>query len=332
MANIRENARSGAALFTLFTAGCLSTDEPLFKDVAAPEERMNPGAMQSALPSGMSGVVQSSEQQPTALDFAPPSATAPSAAPPASAAMPVPAGDEAEVAVTPFAPCEAPGLLSCDTFEERVSAEFPSGDPWQAELQGCGTHVVDESGVSHSGSKALRADSGGYPECMLHVDLEGDADVFVRSWIRIGSEPELLQQYMSLLEWGPQGSQDEPEVRIGLRPNGGSVCPTTPGLDVSVSVLAAGSATDCTGVGLEAEQWYCVQAHLALSEAGLSVSLALDGETLLEQDYSDLAASWRSAGLFFKLGRAAYGASARGSLWHDDVAVGREPMPCGPRE
>jgi hypothetical protein len=62
----------------------------------------------------------------------------------------------------------------------------------------------------------------------------------------------------------------------------------------------------------------------------LSVSLSVDGETLLDRDYSSLNAPWSAGGFYFKLGRAAYGANGAGSLWHDDVAVGREPLPCGP--
>jgi hypothetical protein len=42
------------------------------------------------------------------------------------------------------------------------------------------------------------------------------------------------------------------------------------------------------------------------------------------------AAGWAGDELYLKLGRAAYGASGPGSLWHDDVAVSREPLPCLP--
>ena len=232
----------------------------------------------------------------------------------------------------PFEPCAASELLWCETFEAATSGVFPDGEQWLPELGGCGTHLIDEApGVSFSGSKALRADTGGYPECMLHADLTAETDVYVRSLVRLGPEPELLGQYVSLLEWGPLQSQDEPEIRIGLRPNDGSgLCPEAPGLDVSVSGLTDGSATDCTGVNFEAERWYCVQAHLTRAEGLLSVSLAVDGVTLLERDYTTVADAWKEQGLYFKLGRAAYGQSALGSLWHDDVAVGREPLPCGP--
>jgi hypothetical protein len=336
MANIRENARPGVVLFTLLASGCLSTDVPVSFESVAPEERSNQTEVSSLLPTSGAANSVRMEEQLGPVDFAAPTepvVDAPVASPMGNANMGgAPGATEGEDNTAPFDACVASGLLLCDTFEDATSGEFPNGEQWLPELPGCGTHVVDETaGESFSGSKALRADTGGYPECMLHADLQGATDVFVRTFVRLGSEPDLLAQYFSLLEWGPLQSQDEPEVRIGLRPiGGGGLCPESPGLDVSVSGLAGGSATDCTGFGFEAERWYCVQAHLKRADGLLSVSLAVDGETLLEKDYPTLTGPWKDSSLFFKLGRAAYGQNALGSLWHDDVAVGREPLPCEP--
>jgi hypothetical protein len=238
---------------------------------------------------------------------------------------------EAQAEMAAFDPCAASEFLLCDSFEGATAGAFPGPGQWQAELAGCGTHVVDDSvGVSLSGSKALRTESGGYPECMVHADLEGEADVFVRAWIRLGSEADLLRQYFSLLEWGPSENQDDPELRIGLRPGDGGLCPASPGLDVSVSGLDDGAATDCTGFSFEPERWYCVQARFTRDSGRISLNLAVDGETLLERDYTSLGAAWKGSSLYFKLGRAAYGESSVGSVFHDDVAVSREPVPCDP--
>jgi len=328
MANIRENARFGAALFALFATGCSSTDESLFRSVEGPEEQtelLSPAAS-SAL--GGASNPPRAEQLPATLGLGPSMLADDGSEPTSSPDEATAPGDEAEVATAPFDPCGAPGLLSCLTFEDAPSGAFPSGERWLAELPGCGTHVVDAAGGGPYGAKALRADGGGYPECMLHMDLQGEADVFVRSWLRV--QPELLDQYVSLFEWGPEANQDEPEVRIGSRPTAGSLCPASPGLDVSVSGLASGSATDCTGFALEPERWYCVQAHVTRSGTDIGVSLSVDGEMLLERSYTSLNQPWNGSGVYFKLGRAAYGASSPGSLWHDDVAVGLELPPCGP--
>jgi hypothetical protein len=180
-----------------------------------------------------------------------------------------------------------------------------------------------------SGQNALRAVAGGYPECMLHADLNTEEELYVRSWVRLGAEPELLEQYLSLLELGPREAQDEPELRIGLRPAGGSLCTSAPGLDVSVSGLSAGSATSCSGFALQPEQWYCLQAHVKRQDRRLDYELAVDGVSVLSASDVRLGNGWNDRQWYFKLGRASYGASAAGSVWHDDVAVGREPVPCG---
>jgi hypothetical protein len=330
MAIIRENARFGAALLALFATGCISTDESLFRSVEGPEEEPELSSPATSGALGGAPTPLRAEQLPATLGLGPSTIAGDDegAAPASNADETSVPGDEAEVAMVPFDPCGAPGLLSCVTFEDTPSGEFPVGEPWLAELPGCGTHRVDEAGAGPYGAKALRADGGGYPECMLHMDLQGEADVFVRSWVRL--QPELLDHYVSLLEWGPEANQDDPEVRIGSRPSAGSLCPTSPGLDVSVSGLASGSATDCTGFALEPERWYCLQAHVTRSATSVGVALSVDGEMLLERSYESLNQEWNSSGFYFKLGRAAYGASGPGALWHDDVAVGLELPPCGP--
>jgi hypothetical protein len=331
MAILRENGRYGSALLLVLALGCGSNDEPLFGPIAAPEPRSDPieNSAQSAAPAfavGASESVPEQSAEPVALVLP---ATPPAQATPV-APLPVPPNEEAEVAAAapPFDPCAGNGLLFCDSFEDVPSGTFPSAAPWLPELSGCGTHRVD-SGLSVSGQNALRALAGGYPECMLHADLNMEGELYIRSWVRLGAEPGLLDQYLSLLELGPRAAQDEPELRIGLRPAGGSLCANSPGLDVSVSGLSSGSATGCSGFALQPEQWYCLQAHVKRQGRRLDYELTVAGVSVLSASDVRLGNGWDDRQWYFKLGRASYGASAAGSVWHDDVAVGREPLPCG---
>jgi hypothetical protein len=323
MAIIRQNGRYGSALLVLLAVGCVSTDEPLFGAMAVPETLTDP--IESSAPSSAPALsVAASESVPEQR----PEVVALMVLPPAMQAAPSPLPDVPPLAPPPFEPCAGSGLLLCDTFENTASGAFPSASPWLPELAGCGTHRVDSS-VSVSGKNALRAAAGGYPECMLHADLNKEEEVYIRSWVQLGPEPELLEQYLSLLELGAREAQDEPELRIGLRPAGGSLCASSPGLDVSSSGVANGSTTACSGFALEPGQWYCLQAHVKRQGRRLDYELAVDGVNVLSASDLRLGASWDDQ-WYFKLGRAAYGASPPGSVWHDDVAVGREPVPCGP--
>jgi hypothetical protein len=220
----------------------------------------------------------------------------------------------------------------CESFEQSETGTFP-GEPWLPELSGCGTHRVESSAggseLSHSGSKALGTAAGGYPECMLHAELADEPELYLRSWVRLGAEPQLREQYLSLLELGSREDKDEPELRIGLRPAGSGLCGSSPGLDVSVSGLqGSGPVADCSGVQLEPERWYCLQAHVVRDGRRMSYELSLDEAPLL-QNLSELrlGAGWNDD-LYFKVGRAAYGVSPSGSLWQDDIAVSRSPLPC----
>jgi hypothetical protein len=331
MATIRENARYGTALWVVVTAGCVATDQPLFETVAAPELRADPvggSAPSSAAPAAAPEPQPLAEQAPLPISLEPPvmalqAEALPSPEPPAP--EPPPALPEPSV----FEPCSSPGLLLCDTFEADAVGSFPAAEHWLDELPGCGTHRVGEVDVGPP-SRALLSQQGGYPECMLHADLGEQADFYVRSRVRLGPEPELREQYLSLLEIGARAAQDEPELRVGSRPSGGSLCGNTPGLDVSVSGLGSGSSTDCAGVELEPERWYCLQVHVTRSERRLDYTLAIDGVEVLARSDIRLGGGWNDDSVYLKLGRAAYGQSPSGSVWHDDVAVGSEPLPCPP--
>ena len=88
-----------------------------------------------------------------------------------------------------------------------------------------------------------------------------------------------------------------------------------PGVDVSVSGLGSGPHTECSGVPLEPERWYCLQAHVTEGAQRLAVSVSLDGEPLVDRDFTDLAAAWMGSDLYLKLGQAAYGPAGAGAIW-----------------
>jgi len=72
-----------------------------------------------------------------------------------------------------------------------------------------------------------------------------------------------------------------------------------------------------------------VQAHVTRGALRLDVSVSLDGEALVDREFSDLATTWLGSDLYLKLGQAAYGPAAAGALWQDDVVVSRNAVPCG---
>jgi hypothetical protein len=328
---------TGAALslFAFAANGCVADDGQLFADVEPPsreEPRMAPLMAQPEAspiaPAAPTGTAASSE--PTVV---PVRDLAPAPQGPASAGVPseAAAGAEAEAAAEepPSNPCEATGLLACNTFEDTDVGRFPEGPGWLPELAGCGTHSIDDTGPVFSGARSLRVVDGGYPECMLHADVRGEAEVYVQARLFLGADATLLDEYTSLLEFGAAASTDDPELRVGLRPSLDNLCNGTPGLDITGSSLQGGPKTACSGVQLERERWYCVEAHLSRVDGDLNLSLSLDGQALLDDSFTG-AAAWAGAPLFVKVGRAAYGASSRGTLWYDDVVVSREPRPCAP--
>jgi hypothetical protein len=287
------------------------------------------------------GTPARSQQSPGTVTALPPASeelygAGPAVAPPAAGAA---AGDTdpAEPEATapgagglaaPLEACELDGVLLCDSFENGAEGMFPAGEGWLPELSGCGSHSIDVTGPAFSGTQALRADDGGYPECMLHADSSGESEVFVRSRVYLGAGEASVAAYTSLLEFGARPDQDDPELRIGVRPTSDNIC-ASPGLDVTGTGLTTGSQTECTGFVLEPARWYCIEGHLTRSGANLNLTISVDGVELVTRDFAGSNA-WDGDSLFVKVGRAAYGSSGSGSVWHDDVAVSRQPTPCEP--
>lgn len=329
MSNAVGDGYHGAVGLALLTMGCLSTGEPLFTEdngfespfameTAAPTMPVvpnNPGSAATLVPEQLFGVGRD-VTQPIAPNPVAPTAAAAMEADPASA--------DPEV---PLDPCGLEGVILCDSFEGSLAGAFPAADGWLPELSGCGSHSVDGAGPAFSGTSALRVDEGGYPECMLHADSSGEAELFVRTRVFLG-DGEALGEYLSLLEFGARPDQDDPELRIGVRPDTDDICAVA-GLDVTGTGLATGSRTDCTGFVLEPERWYCIEGHLTRNGVNLSLTLSVDGTEVATREFAG-ASVWDGSDLFVKVGRAAYGSTARGSIWHDDVAVSRQPTPCGP--
>ncbi|HTV20320.1 MAG TPA: hypothetical protein VMG12_16665 [Polyangiaceae bacterium] len=318
----------GLALLAAGSVSCISTGEPLFTEDVESLEPAAPGQMLApALPAQSTGPVAS----PSAPTVAPEQLSGvgrdttplPSSVPAGNEATPPEPAADAE----PLDPCGGDGLILCDNFESSVEGEFPAADGWLPELAGCGSHNVDGMGPAFSGTRALRADDGGYPECMLHADSSGEAELFVRTRVYLGDGEAQVGQYVSLLEFGARPDQDDPELRIGVRPVVDSIC-TTPGLDVTGTGLSTGSRTDCTGFVLEPARWYCIEGHLTRSGADLNLTISVDGAEVTTRQFTG-SSVWSGSDLFVKLGRAAYGVSGSGSVWHDDIAVSRTPTPCG---
>jgi hypothetical protein len=303
--------------------GCLGEDGALFEEPPTRPQTEAPVSPEAAPPSAQPAApAGGSPEQMFVGELEP----AMPAAPPMEMLVPPVPGAPAEADADP---CEIGDVLVCDTFEEQAVGAFPTGPAWLPELAGCGTHTIDESIAAASGTHALRAGGGGYPECMLHADATGEADLHVRTRVLLGPSDGVADQYTTLLEFGTSATADDPEIRIGVRPPDDSLCPDAPGLDVTGGGLAGGPRTTCTGISIEPERWYCIESHLERQDRDLALSVSIDGSVVYEETLTGDAA-WDGDALFVKLGRAAYGENGPRAIFHDDVAVGRLPIPCGP--
>ena len=221
--------------------------------------------------------------------------------------------------------CGDPSVLFCEDFEADAAGAFPGASQWLPEAGGCGSHTTSSAVPAHAGAQSLQATGAGYPGCMVHADVSGQNELYIRSWVRFGAPSTDSGHHVALLELGPRSNQDDPEFRIGMRAD--APC-NDPGVDVTVGGLSAGERTECSGFDLSADRWSCVQAHVSKQNGSITFDVRVDGAAVVpETTYTGLNAEWNDA-LFFKFGRASYGGNNTWSVWHDDIAVGTAPIAC----
>ncbi len=222
-------------------------------------------------------------------------------------------------------PCDAPGIFLCDDFEGATAGSFPVLAEWLDNP--CSSHVVDAA-TGYESAQSLKAVYQ-YNDCMVHADVTAHEDIYLRSFVKLGAPSSMSGHHIGLLEFGPK-IQDDPELRIGIR-DGGDACAGNAGIDVTVGGLPIGEKTSCSGVSLEQDTWYCLEAHVERDLPSLlRFSLWLDGaEIVAETSYEPVNADWVSEIFYFKFGRSSYGGDVTFPVWHDDVALGTERIGCG---
>jgi hypothetical protein len=221
--------------------------------------------------------------------------------------------------------CDGADIL-CDDFETAALGQFPDGPAWEANA--CTSHVVDDS-VAFTGTRSLRGGAEQYPACMAHAILDGENELYARSWIRLGAPSSDSGHEIGFLEFGPT-LQDNPEVRVGVR-NNDSVCAQAPGVEVTADGVTGGEKTSCSGVALDADRWYCLEVHFARAPGSISFGVSIDGAVVVpETTYTGAVAGWTAGPLFMKLGRSSYGGNNVFPVWHDDVVISASPVGCGP--
>jgi hypothetical protein len=219
--------------------------------------------------------------------------------------------------------CDATDI-ACDDFESATPGQFPDGPVW--ETNACTSHVVDDS-VAHAGSRSLRGGAEQYPACMAHVVLDGQTELYARSWIRLGAASTQSGHEIGFLEFGPT-LQDNPEVRVGVRDND-SVCAQAPGVEVTTDGITGGERTSCSGLALDADRWYCLEVFFARAPGSITFEVSIDGSVVVpETTYTGAVAQWTDGPLFMKLGRSSYGGNNVFPVWHDDVVVSASPVGC----
>lgn len=231
------------------------------------------------------------------------------------------------------APCAGADIL-CTDFESEACGSLPTGGKWLARPEHCamtGSGSV-ATGEAVSGSQHFVTVMPVSDECSLKADLGEQTEFWVRARVRFVGTAPTTDHEVSFFELGANADKDDPEGRIGYRADGCNAesGANFPGLEFNMTVGPGGEFTGCTGVQLEADRWYCIEAHLDQSGPTTVGRLFLDN---VEQAFTNhgkpvptVIANDKLR--YLKVGKQSYGGSTAGALLLDDVAVSTTRLGC----
>jgi hypothetical protein len=236
--------------------------------------------------------------------------------------------------------CGAPGLILCDNFDSDTVGAVPPAPPWLGPDTGCGSPTIVpkvDTAQSKSSPRALVSSAVPYDACSIHADLGASAptDFWVRAWVRFAAGAnQFMFHEVSAFELAPSADVDDPEIRVGFR--GDSSCQPT-GVEVNISGGAGGEQTGCTGVTLNADQWYCFELHVTQT-GGTGAQTVTADLTLDHQNQSyvnhgvpiDIVAATAIPApmRYLKVGARSYSSAYPYPIYVDDIAVGPQQLGC----
>jgi hypothetical protein len=230
---------------------------------------------------------------------------------------------------TGVAGCEDADIL-CEDFE----AGLPSGAPWleaQCFDNNYQADATPSAGIDGSTGFVTSGVSTSTSQCVLHYDLAGVDDFWVRAWIKIGGPDPDLQHEVTFFELGEQSAANDPELRIGYR--GDSSCPNNnlayQGFEIAATAGPGGEYTGCTGNKPVANEWYCLETHVDQTGGSIVAHLYVDGvkqDTLVHSvPQPDILGSFKAN--FLKVGMQSY-SGVFDELAIDDVSVSTTQIGC----
>jgi hypothetical protein len=217
--------------------------------------------------------------------------------------------DDADLEAAGAVTCDAPGALLCESFDAPLASEYSTwyGDAPIASLQDC---------LVAKGAGALRYQSAGFDYSQTRMRLASpvsEGPLYARFYAYFPADLT-IPEYLALFElWTVD---DGPKDKISVDAIGNNQ------FEINVAGTAAVSAE---GV-LTRNRWLCIELALDLSPSNGSLSLSIDGETVVEKAGN---ASFPAAPYSVAVIESVPSEEAQGvELAFDELIVATEPIGC----
>lgn len=216
-----------------------------------------------------------------------------------------------ELSSTPTAPCATPGALVCQTFDGPLPA---ADSTWYSGAMSAG---ISDCRV-HQGTGAIhyQTDSGGYSQTRMRLAQPVSSGLLAARFYAYIPSGVTVSNYLGLFELWDQDSGSTGKISVEVKPNDALEVYVTPNGTTHVSAPGA----------LLRDQWLCLTLTLGVAGADGSVSLAVNGTAIIN-DQSAVTALPDPISVAVVEGLPA--ADQTGvDLSIDDLVVATQPLSC----
>lgn len=232
--------------------------------------------------------------------------------------------------------CQAPGILFCDNFDKSAPKSEPAGPNWRPQPAWQNDRNKVDASQSHSPPHSVLVTPTSYGSQLI-VGMGfplTDNSFYVRVFMRLEKSSKDMGGHVSFIEGAEAQGDEGEELRLGSshgivdvnlipgsKGNGSGEKTQFSNGDVDIP-------RDDKGVVLDADRWYCLEAHF--DGKNHRFELWIDDKQQANMSVSDWKQgrmNWSPVYRFLKMGGQNF-SGQMGRVWYDDVAVGSTRIGC----
>lgn len=234
-------------------------------------------------------------------------------------------------------PCAAAGLWLCDDFEAAAAGSEPGAPLWKPQSADQGDRIKIDGSQHHSGSKSVTMMASNRGTQMIPASFTPvDNSFYIRVYMRLSKSTQEIAAHADFIEGAENENDSGEELRLGtsygivdlnLQPGTKGTGPTGEKTQFSSGEVDISNGQQ-GGIKLDANKWYCVEAHF--NGKAHEFELWIDDQEvpgLHVTDWKQGRMNWSPTYKYVKIGGQNFSGNI-GQIWYDDIAIGPSRIRC----